>query len=243
VILLFTDYGVADLYIGQVKAVLKRHAPQSPIVDLLHAVASFNILAGAHLLNALKDQFPMGSVFFAVVDPGVGGKREAAVMLADGRWYVGPDNGLLSVVAARATQSKVWHITWRPEHLSHTFHGRDLFAPIAGMVASGHFPEDKLKAVDDLAISFGEEDLAQLIYIDHYGNAMTGLRAARIPHTSTLKVANHVLRYVHTFAEGEHNAAFWHRNSIGLLEIACNSSSAAQLLNLEVGQAVELNRT
>ena len=99
-ILLFTDFGADDIYVAQVKAVLAQQ-PGTPILDLLHRVPNFNARAGAHLLAALQERFPAGSVFLAVIDPGVGSERDAVVVEADDKWYVGPDNGLLSVVAAR----------------------------------------------------------------------------------------------------------------------------------------------
>jgi S-adenosyl-L-methionine hydrolase (adenosine-forming) len=98
VIVLFTDFGVRDPYVGQVKARLAEHAPAQQVVDLLHEVPDFNPHAGAHLLAAFASGFPPGSVFLAVVDPGVGTPRDAVVMMAGGRWFVGPDNGLLSIV-------------------------------------------------------------------------------------------------------------------------------------------------
>ncbi|MCS6787008.1 MAG: SAM-dependent chlorinase/fluorinase, partial [Thiobacillaceae bacterium] len=113
-LVLFTDYGVTDPYVGQVKAVLTQHAPGVAIIDLLHEAPAYNAHAGAHLLAALATAFPAGSVFLAVVDPGVGTPRETLVAEADGRWFVGPDNGLLSIVAARADERRFWRITWRP---------------------------------------------------------------------------------------------------------------------------------
>src|SRR5262245_57403907 len=99
-IVLFTDFGADDLYVGQVKAALLSEFPAAVIVDLLHDAPNFRVEPSAHLLAALQERFPRGGVFLAVIDPGVGGAREAVVVQADGRWYVGPDNGLLSVVAA-----------------------------------------------------------------------------------------------------------------------------------------------
>ena len=95
-IVLFTDFGAGDLYVGQVKAVLQRLAPGVPVIDLLHEAPAFNVRASAHLLAAMVGWFAEGSVFLTVVDPGVGGVRKALVVKADDRWYVGPDNGLLS---------------------------------------------------------------------------------------------------------------------------------------------------
>ena len=153
-IVLFTDFGVRDPYVGQVKARLAEHAPAQQVVDLLHEVPDFNPHAGAHLLAAFAPGFPPGSVFLAVVDPGVGTPRDAVVVLAGGNWFVGPDNGLLSVVAARHSDTRLWRITWQPDALSATFHGRDLFALIAADIARGEFPDDKLEAVDALKVEF-----------------------------------------------------------------------------------------
>jgi S-adenosylmethionine hydrolase len=93
---LFTDYGWSDPYVGQIKAVLAREAPGVPVIDLLHAVPDFNAHAGAQLLDALSHSFSVGTVFFCVIDPGVGVERDALVVEADGRWFVGPDNGFPS---------------------------------------------------------------------------------------------------------------------------------------------------
>ena len=133
-ILLFTDFGSADLYVGQVKAVLEQHAPAVRVIDLLHDAPAYDIHAAAHLLAALADYQPSDCVVMAVVDPGVGSSRQALAMEADGRWYVGPDNGLLSVVAARAKTCRFWRITWTPPRLSKSFHGRGLFAPVTAML-------------------------------------------------------------------------------------------------------------
>jgi S-adenosylmethionine hydrolase len=110
-VFLFTDFGAADLYVGQVKRVLQ-HMSAVAVIDLLHEAPAFNLRASAHLLAALTLQIPPDSVTLAVVDPGVGGARDAVVLNADGKWLVGPDNGLLSVVAARARACAHWRITW-----------------------------------------------------------------------------------------------------------------------------------
>lgn len=239
-LVLFTDYGWTDPYVGQVKAVLAHEAPAVPVVDLLHGAPDFNAHAGAQLLDALCRSYPEGSVFFCVVDPGVGGPRQAAVVEADGRWYVGPDNGLLSIVAARASRLRTWQIVWRPEKLSDTFHGRDLFAPIAAWIAAGRVPEDKLKPIGQLEVQFDAADLPRVIYLDHYGNAWTGLRGGLMTGEAALEVKGRALPYCRTFAEAGKGEAFWHVNSAGLVEIAANRASAAELLGLKVGDKVNL---
>ena len=174
-IVLFTDFGTRDPYVGQVKARLAEQAPGQQVVDLLHEAPDYNPHAGAHLIAAFAPVFPPGCTFLAVVDPGVGTPRGAVVVLAGGHWFVGPDNGLLSVIAARHADSKVWRITWAPAGVSSTFHGRDLFAPIAAAIARGEFPTDKLTPIDTLEVEFDAGDLARVIYIDHFGSAWTGV--------------------------------------------------------------------
>src|SRR5437763_1324312 len=136
-IVLFTDFGSSDPYIGQIKAVLEREAPGVPVIDLLNDAPSFRVRAAAHLLASLVSEFARGSVFIAVVDPGVGSERVPVAVHAGGYHFVGPDNGLLSVFAARARDAQVWRIAWAPERLSASFHGRDLFAPVAARLAAG----------------------------------------------------------------------------------------------------------
>lgn len=236
---LYTDYGWHDPYVGQIKAVLAQAAPQVPIIDLLHSVPDFNAHAGAQLLAALSRGFPPGSVFLCVVDPGVGGPREAAVVEADGRWYVGPDNGLLSIVAARAAKARTWRIQWRPGELSATFHGRDLFAPIAGEIAAGRFPEARLVPAK-LEVRFDAADLPRILYIDHYGNAWTGIRGGLVETGGHVEVRGQRLAWRRTFSEAGKGEVFWYVNSAGLVEIAANRASAAALLDLKVGDPVRL---
>ena len=240
-IILLTDFGSRDPYVGQVKAVFAQYAPQQAVVDLLHEVPDFNPHAGAHLLAAWAPQFPLGSVFFAVIDAGVGGDRDAVIVLADGRWLVGPDNGLLSVVAGRAESCRVWRITWRPTHLSNSFHGRDLFAPIAAWIATGEFPHDKVEEITALHTQFAIEDLSRIIYIDHYGNAYSGVRAASVPQTASLQINQHSLKYARVYSDVARGAAFWFGNSIGLVEIAVNRGSAADALGLQIGQTISFS--
>src|SRR5262245_6392392 len=135
-IFLYTDFGSADVYVGQVRAVLARMAPAIPVIDLLNDAPRFQIEPAAHLLAALARYLPPESVTLAVVDPGVGTDRRPIAIRCDERWFVGPDNGLLSVLLARSSAPEVWQIAWRPDTLSRSFHGRDLFAPIAARIAT-----------------------------------------------------------------------------------------------------------
>ena len=136
-IVLFTDFGLP--YTGQIKAVLHSHAPGVPVIDLFDEAPE--PMAAAYLLRAYGEDFPPSSVFLSVVDPGVGGPRKPAVVEAGGRWYVGPDNGLFEMVVRHSEDTaRWWEITWIPERLSASFHGRDLFAPVAARIAGGESP-------------------------------------------------------------------------------------------------------
>lgn len=237
-IVLFTDFGTGDIYVPQVKAALRRHGAPD-FIDLLHDAPSFNVKASAHLLAALSSRFDLGSVFLAVVDPGVGSDRDAVVVMTEGRWYVGPDNGLLSVLASRG-HSNFFRITWRPQELSPSFHGRDLFAPIAAAIAKGEFPRDKTEQTQGLKIDFGGGDLPEVIYLDHYGNALTGLRAQNLGNGARLRIGGHTITPARVFSGLRENDSFWYANSIGLAEIAVNKGSAAQHFGLSIGQPVSV---
>ncbi|HET7363454.1 MAG TPA: SAM-dependent chlorinase/fluorinase [Burkholderiales bacterium] len=235
-LVLFTDFGAADLYVGQVKAVLSARAPRSPLIDALHDAPAFGIAPAAHLLAALAAQYPTSAVFLAVVDPGVGGRRDAIVTEIEGRHFVGPDNGLLAILWQRARRRRSWRIAWRPGRLSSSFHGRDLFAPVAAALATGRVPRGWLAPKAQPDVLLPAADLGRVIYIDHYGNAVTGLRFKN--RSAVVKVGRRVLRYARTFEEAR--GPFWYKNSMGLVEIAAPCASAARLLRLQVGTLVTL---
>jgi len=238
VIVLFTDFGMRDPYVGQIKARLAEQAPGQLVVDLLHEVPDYNPHAGAHLLAAFVSGFQPGSVFLAVVDPGVGTPRDGVVMMAGGRWYVGPDNGLLSIVAARNTDARLWRINWQPEDLSPTFHGRDVFAVIAAEIARGEFPESKLSQIDLLEVEFDAGELSRVIYIDHFGNAWVGVR--NVPKDARVSAAGKLFKYSESFGFVGKGEGFWFNNSVGLLELAVNRGNAATSFGLKVGDVVQV---
>jgi len=235
-IVLFTDFGNEGPYVGQMKAVLHLDAPGLPVIDLFNDAPRCNPRAAAYLLAAYGRDFPVGSVFLAVVDPGVGSSRQAVMLHADGRWYVGPDNDLFDVVAAQAKHSEWWDIDWQPPELSATFHGRDLFAPVAARLARGEPPPGHQRtAVHERALP---DDLFEIIYIDHFGNAVTGIRAATLDPSSVLCLGMNRLKSATTFADVAVGNAMWLANSSDLVEIAVNSGRADAVLDLAVGDHV-----
>jgi hypothetical protein len=234
---LFTDFGLQGPYVGQLHAAILRAAPGTSIIDLLHDAPMFRPRAAAHLLAACAGESQPGDVFVCVVDPGVGTARRPLALRADGRWFVGPDNGLLEVVAARATEAAWWEITWRPAQLSASFHGRDLFGPVAARIAAGE-PTTAWGTPIPAPPGVADPELAEIIYLDAYGNAMTGLRGDRVEYHATLTAGGERLSYRRTFGKAAPGEAFWYVNSLGLVEIAVNRGSAAAQLGLTIGMAV-----
>lgn len=139
-ILVFTDFGHAGPYMGEMRAALLRRAPAVPVVDLMADAPAFRPDLAAYLLAALWPTALPGDVLLAVVDPGVGTARRPLAVEVDGRWLVGPDNGLFEPILRRAGRWQGHAIAWRPERLSTSFHGRDLFAPVAAGLATGGRP-------------------------------------------------------------------------------------------------------
>jgi S-adenosylmethionine hydrolase len=218
--------------------VLAERAPRVRVIDALHDAPDFGIEPAAHLLAALSGEFPSKAVWLAVVDPGVGGKRDAVVIEADGRRFVGPDNGLLSIIWNRSRARRCRRIVWRPSRLRSSFHGRDLFAPVAAALAT-RLPRGWLapKAAPDVLLE-GQE-LARIIYIDHYGNAVTGLRDCR--EHWRLRAGGRALPYARIFEDAK--GPFWYENSMGLVEIAAPRASAARALRLKLGSRVTWQRS
>lgn len=249
-IVLFTDFGIGGPYIGQVKAVLLNAAPSAPVIDLMADAPAHDPMASAYLLAALVEEFPVGTVFLAVVDPGVGGERRPVVAEIDGRWYVGPDNGLFEPLLRRARHARGWQIVWRPERLSPSFHGRDLFAPTAARLMLGARPWDKPLwrespwaepcALELLRRPAWPDELPRIVYIDHFGNAMTGIRASTLAAESTLEVGTRRLSRARTFGDVPPGAPFWYENANGLAEIAVNQGRADRALGLAVGSPVQV---
>lgn len=236
-IVLFTDFGLAGPYVGQLHAVLAMQAPGVPVIDLFHDVPAYDIRAGAYLLPAYSCGFPPGTVFVCVVDPGVGGTRRPLMVQADQRWYVGPDNGLLQMVVRRARESKTQEILWRPDALSASFHGRDLFAPVAAMLARGQQPDAASREMNSVEAAW-PDDLPEIVYIDRFGNALTGLRACMFKPGTRIQVGERVLEKSTTFESVTRGQPFWYENSNGLVELAVNQGRATELLQATVGTRV-----
>jgi len=244
-IVLFTDYGQEDAYVGQLHSVLAQLAPNEVVIDLLHNVPKYNLRAGGYLLAHYATEIAPGTIFVCVVDPGVGSGRPPLAIEADGKWYVGPGDaqpvtGLFTRLVAESDQSSCYLINWRPEQLSNSFHGRDLFAPAAAKLANGDDLSLTPCDLDDDNFTGWPDDLFQIIYVDHFGNSMSGIRARQLSESSQIRVNQHSLQFARTFSDAPLGSCFWYANSIGLVEIAANQSSAANTLGLTVGDSLEV---
>ena len=234
----FTDFGLEGPYAGQVTAVLHEAAPGIPLVSLFADAPAGQPKPAAYLLAAYAAWFAPGTVFLCVVDPGVGSDRQAVVVEADGRRFVGPDNGLFELVLRRADRAQRWQITWCPASLSASFHGRDLFAPVAARLARGEPVSSLARPTAVAARADWPDDLPEIVYIDHYGNAVTGLRGEIVGSRSLLVAGGHRLANARTFSAVARGEAFWYVNSNGLAEIAVNGGRADHALGLGLGAPV-----
>ncbi|RFA30218.1 hypothetical protein CAI21_06230 [Alkalilimnicola ehrlichii] len=237
---LFTDFGWEGPYIGQMKALLSASSA-APIVDLMHDAPMFDALHSGYLLKAYSAALPQRAIVIAVVDPGVGGARKALAVMADGRWYLGPDNGLLAPIIKGAEHVRILELDV-PEGASDSFHGRDLFCPAAVAIANGVQPQGAECAAGQL-VGIGWPSVCfEICYVDKFGNAITGIPSHAVAADGLLWVGKRLLRYARTFCEVQKGEAFWYHNSSGLVEVAVAEGSAAETLGLEIGSRVDMVR-
>ena len=232
---LFTDFGPNGPYLGQMQAVLRLSAPNVDIIDLINNAPCSDPWLSGYLLAAVQRDFPGDSVILCVVDPGVGGSRLPIVLHADGKWFVGPDNGLLNGVAIQSKTIQWYRIVWKPEKLSKSFHGRDLFAPIAARLTAGKV-SDEIECYCGPDLRDWPADLDAIVYFDHYGNAITGRRYSTALDSKTIFLADgERIPQALTFCEVEVGRTFWYCNSSGQVELAVNKGRAEQILGLSLG--------
>jgi hypothetical protein len=246
-IVTFTDFGTEGPYLGQMRAAIIEEAPAVQIVDLMSDAPAFDIRAAAYLLPAVLEPLPKRIVCLAVVDPGVGGDRKPIVLRADERWYVGPDNGLFEMVARRSESlPEWWEITYIPERLSASFHGRDLFAPVAAKIDN-----DGENALQEVATPMvpvrardadWPDDLPEVIYIDRYGNCMLGIRRRMLTPDYGIELPSGRIESARTFSDMPAGTPFCYENAMGLVEIAVSSGNAAQKLGLRIGSQVTVRK-
>jgi len=258
VIALFTDFGTVDPYVAQMKGAILTIDPDARLLDLTHEVTPFDVAQGAYLLDQSAQEFPAGTIFVAVVDPEVGSDRAPILLKTNaGKFYVGPDNGLFSRVVDREGLAAAWKLDQRAYFRaggdSNTFHGRDIFGPVAAHLAQGTDPArmgSALKPGDlELAPSHapaiaGGIISAEVLNVDHYGNVILNLpnggdAAARLHVGNLVKITiggeNFSGPLVRTYADGDKGRLILLYGANGLLEISMNQGSAAQKLKVNPG--------
>lgn len=239
-IALITDFGGGGPYLGQMRLLLSECLPQMPVVEVVSDLVPFAPQLGAYLLPALVADMPEATLFLCVVDPGVGGERTVLEVEIGGNWFLAPDNGLLAPLVSRAKVPRVWRVDWRPDRLSDSFHGRDLFLPLGVRLIRGESIPQRSLQPDQMVGAEWPADLARVLYVDRFGNLMTGMRAEGLGMGARIRAGVHDLGYARTFCEVPPGTPFWYRNAFGLVELAVNQGRADILLGVEPGTAVEV---
>ncbi len=257
-ITLLTDFGTADYFVGAMKGAILSVNPEARIIDITHEIPPHDVRAGAFTLNFSYRTFPPETIHVAVVDPGVGSMRRPLLVRAGSQYFIGPDNGLFSYIFYDYDPNvEVFHLS-RQEYfrqpVSRTFHGRDVFAPVAGALSKGVPPEELGAEVFDdyFRLDFDFYPMmnsdgaleAAIIHIDHFGNCVTNLAhrdfaEEMTEHWEKIVINGHEIKsFRHFYAQGETDAgelfAIW--GSAGFLEIVAFQDSAARRLKARRGQ-------
>lgn len=254
---LLTDFGLSDPYVGQMKGVFAKKIPAGKVVDISHDVAPFNVAQAGFFIAASYEHMPKDAVILAVVDPGVGTDRRIVGVQIDERMLIAPDNGLLSLALKNAWSAEIRAFDLSaakdaPKKVSHTFHGRDVFAPLAAWIALGGKPEELGQEIDPeslIAQSWSAPAIkpgrasGHVLHIDRFGNCVLNLEAGSIGMPSAVRLtspANGELAYVTTYADMPEGDPGLLEGSQGFLEIAVNQRSAAKKFGLSMGDSIEL---
>ena len=252
-----TDFGLSDAFVGIMHGVVLNIHPETTVVDICHAVASYDLMDGAWTIAQAYRFFPARTVHVVVVDPGVGSKRRPIIVETENHVFVAPDNGVLSMVEAREPKFVVRHVTAERyffQPVSRTFHGRDIFAPIAGWLSKGVAPSEFGPEITDyvrLALPqvehVGENSLrGAVLKVDKFGNLITNIGQAdapalfgnNVPAVNILIAGETITRVCHSYSDGAEGEIFAIVGSSGYLEIAAKQASAAEKLVAGVGTPI-----
>ncbi len=256
-----TDWGYKSYYVGVVKAVIKRLNPNVEIIDITHEVEPFNVKMGAYILQKVVRDFPKGTVFLAVVDYGVGtGRKALALQTRDGYFFVGPDNGLFTLVIEEHGLLEIRELTnvkyFYGKETSYVFHGRDIFAPVAVHISKGVplkvfgniMPSYEVLKVKKAKVKNGEV-FGEVAYADWFGNISTNiperyLKEVNKEYDEILNVKigkkTYKIPYVRTFGEVDAGELLIHPDEYGYLEISVNQGSAFNRLKVNQGDEIKI---
>ena len=250
-----TDFGLQDHYVSAMKAVVLDIAPEVRLVDVSHQIPSQDIMAGAWVIRNAAFLFPLGTVHVVVVDPGVGTDRNPIVLKIGGQYFIGPDNGIFSLLYDEFKYKAYKlnnHKFWRKER-SRTFHGRDVFAPVAAHISNGATLKELGDPIKDLvtyhwAVPIGDKDGLQgwVIHIDRFGNLITNISEKLLEDTAgrrkvKIYVGNTIIDHLgNTFGDVEPGEPVAFIGSSGMLEVAINKGNAAKMLSVDKGAQISL---
>jgi S-adenosylmethionine hydrolase len=253
-ITLISDFGLRDPFAGIMKGVILAINPEARLVDLTHQVESFDVLDGALALAQSYPCFPRGAIHLVVVDPGVGSERRPILVSAAEAYFIGPDNGVFELVYQRESHFEVRHITaveYLRKPVSKTFHGRDIFAPVAGWLSTGIDPQKFGGTITDyVRLRIGKPERASpslvrgaVLRADKFGNLVTNFTAEHLPAGMSFCLligGRRVTRLVSSYAAGGPGEIFAIVGSAGFVEIAARQTSAAEMLGVSPGAEVRL---
>ena len=240
IVYFFSDFGASGPYTGQVEAVI-RDRTSAQFINLISDAPAADPYHSAYLLAALYEELPVKKGYMlAVVDPGVGSDRQVVTFQIGKMTFLGPDNGLFSRLIERHEVRKVAILEHPGDNISHSFHARDWFAPELARMINGGTIGFKFQDSASLVGVDWPDQVREIIYIDHYGNLMTGLSAKDVNPSFKVKINDIELSHAKTFSQVDKSGMFWYQNSIGLVEIAANSDNAADLLGANIGLAFSL---
>ena len=253
IVTLTTDFGLSDHYVGTMKGVILSRCPKATIIDITHDLPAFSILAGAYAISQASSFFPPETVHVIVVDPGVGTERKAILAQAGDQFFVAPDNGLLTLILDRNKDAVVREITnralWLPSP-SETFHGRDLFSPVAAYLASRYVEAEDVGPVLDHPQRFRDLSPRQtrpgiwegvVLSTDHFGNLITNFLPHMLGSNFVVDVNRHKITKLHrTFGEATPGILFVYHGSSGYVEVGINQESAAKALGIAPGDRITL---
>ncbi len=247
IVTLTTDFGTGDGYVGAMKGVLASRAPEATIIDITHDIPRHDVTAGAHALATAVRHFPKGTIHVAVVDPGVGGARKAVIVVDKDQIFVGPDNGLFSLVAPRPQAAyTISESEFRRERPSATFHGRDVFAPAAARLAVGGRPEDAgpqvvLRGRLHVPEDSGGVKNAKVRHVDVFGNLITNIPGPRLPDGAAFRVAGRdIAGLSEKFEDVAVGELLAYVGSRDLVEVGIREGNAAEELGVGRGAIVEV---
>lgn len=255
IITLTTDFGLTDPYVAEMKAVILATCPATTIVDITHQVLKFNINMGAYLLASAATYFPKGTIHVAVIDPGVGTKRKGILIQTKKHYFVGPDNGVLVLAAEKQGIEHIYEISHSKlmlPQISQTFHGRDLFAPVAAHLAKGTTPDNFGPEIHNIKTPKFAKPLkrknmliGEVVYIDSFGNIVTNISVKDLNSIGNkptyLTYKKYQLKLCQTY--GEVKAEKWLAliGSHNFLEISINQGNAAETFKTKIGDKVPLS--